>query len=124
MPGSHGPSTMRLLFPGTSYELHLILVSTAHDVPPEGKRIEGVIAAEARRLDLVGAGGRFVEPVYGRPRRVQGMVIGVHDGRLVVNCGMPIHLALTDPRQAPENYESGAMVACDVLDGATFMPQA
>lgn len=115
-----GPVAMRLLFPGTSYDLHL--VPRAEVTVEEGKRIEGIIAAEARRVDVVGTGGRFVEPVYGRPRRVQGMVVGVADGRLVVNCGMPIHLTLTDPRQRPEQFEPGVMVACDVLDGATFTP--
>ncbi len=115
---SHARGLVRILFPGTSYDLHLTPRGevTAH----EGKRIEGVIVLDARRLDLVGTGGRFIEPVCGRPRRVQGMVVGVADGRLVVNCGVPLHLALTDARQRPEQFEPGTMVGCDVMDGGTF----
>lgn len=113
-----GKSLVRILFPGTSYDLQLSPRGEVTAV--EGKRIEGIIALDARRLDLVGTGGRFIEPVFGRPRRVQGMVVGVADGRLVVNCGVPLHLRLTDVRQQPERFEPGTMVGCDVMDGGTF----
>jgi hypothetical protein len=43
---------------------------------------------------------------------------------VTVNAGVPIVLKLTDARQRAEQFEVGALVACDVLDGATFTPEA
>jgi hypothetical protein len=79
---------------------------------------------QARRVDIVETGGKYVEPVYGRPRRVQGRVITTDPARriIVVDAGMAIHLTLTDARQSPAQFNQGELVSCDVLDGATFKP--
>ena len=88
------------------------------------KRILGTIRVDARRVDRVDTGGKYVEPVYGRPRRVQGRVLLVNDSSrtLVVDAGMPIHLHLLDDRQRPGDFAPGDLVSCDVRDGATFTP--
>ncbi len=106
--------------PNTSYELHL--VPTAALAQRAGDRLIGIIRASARRIDVVETGGRFVEPVAGRPRRIQGRVVGVDAGALVVDAGVPIHCTPTDPRQTASQFASGALVAFDVLEGATFSP--
>ena len=54
--------------------------------------------AEAKRIDVVTTGGRYVEPVYGRPRRVQGTVIAIEDGAVVVNAGACNRCQLCDLR--------------------------
>ena len=92
------------------------------DESPIGKRIIGTIRATARRVDLVETGGKYVEPVFGRPRRMQGTVIGGddHSRTLIVDAGMPIHCTMTDPRQIPSQFARGSLVSFDVLDGATF----
>ncbi|MDX2117572.1 MAG: hypothetical protein SFY96_05240 [Planctomycetota bacterium] len=110
--------------PNTNYELHL---QPTQNVQPAGidKRLIGSIKAQARRLDLVRTGGRYIEPVFGRPRRVQGSVVSVDSAQnvVVVNAGVPIALTLTDPRQQASQFEAGQIVSCDVHDGATFTPK-
>ncbi|MBC7834268.1 MAG: hypothetical protein H7Y88_04100 [Phycisphaerales bacterium] len=117
------PEMVKMLFPGTSYELHLV---PATDITCEkGKRIVGRIAGAARRVDVVMTGGRYVEPVYGNPRRVQGTIVSTNDATnvIVVDAGMPIHLTLTDARQKGAQFALGQLVSCDVMDGTTFHPE-
>lgn len=114
------PERVVLGFPNTDYQLHLL---PDGEVTGEvGKRIVGTIHARARRVDVCGTGGRYVEPVYGRPRRVQGAVLAIDESSntLVVSAGMPIHCQLTDERQKAGEFEVGDVVTFDVLDGATF----
>lgn len=118
------PAYLVVEVPNTSYQLHLLpaaAVSTAL-----GKRIVGVIRADARRVDNVKSGGRFVEPVFGRPRRVQGSVVATDASAntVTVNAGVPVVLKLTDARQRADQFAAGDFVSCDVLDGATFTPEA
>jgi len=72
----------------------------------------------------VGTGGRYVEPVYGRPRRVQGSVIAIDQANnaVVVDATIPIHCTPTDPRQKATDFQPGQFVSFDVLEGATFTP--
>ena len=106
--------------PNTSYQLHL--VPTSSPSTPVGKRIIGRIHAKVRRVDVVHSGGRYVEPVYGSPRRVQGSVIEVGADTITVSAGVPIICELTDKRQKASDFEPGQFVSFDVLDGATFTP--
>ncbi len=109
---------IKITFPNTSYDLHLIPLS-----PPRtevNKKIHGLIRAKARRIDTVQTGGRYVEPVFGRPRRVQGTVLSVSGDSILVNAGVPIHLTPTDARQKAADFQPGQFISCDVMDGATF----
>jgi hypothetical protein len=120
-PGSGStPSHVIIEFPNTSYRTHL--VPTRPIKGDLGKRILGVIRVDARRVDTVDTGGKYIEPVFGRPRRVQGRVIAHNDSTrtIVVDAGMPIHLHLLDDRQRPHDFAQGDLVSCDVKDGATF----
>lgn len=117
------PAYVVVEIPNTSYQLHLIpagAVTTAI-----GKRTVGVVRVDARRVDVVKSGGRYVEPVTGRPRRVQGAVISkdASANTITVNAGVPIVLKLTDARQRADQFNDGDFVSCDVLDGATYTPQ-
>ncbi len=118
-PTGNRPRLIRVSFPNTSYELHLVPAGSI--TTPVGKRVIGTIGASAMRIDVVQTGGRFVEPVYGRPRRVQGTVIGTRGTALVVEATMPIHIEPTDRRQKATDFKPGDLVAFDVLDGATFV---
>lgn len=102
----------------TSYELHL--VPSGEIKAAKGKRLVGIISARARRIDIVGTGGQYVEPVMGRPRRVQGTVIRAEGGAVVVDAGIPIHCTPTDSRQSADQFAPGQMVSFDVMDGATI----
>ena len=112
------PAYIKFAVPNTSYEMHLIPSAPVAVAP--GKRLIGVIGVKARRIDVVDTGGQFLEPVFGRPRRVQGTVIRAENGAVVVDAGVPIHITPTDARQRAEQFTPGQLVSCDVLDGATF----
>lgn len=114
------PAYIVLSFYNTNYRTHLIPVGEI--TAPVGKRIQGVIRAEAKRVDVVRTGGKYVEPVLGRPRRVQGRIVEVDTARnaLTVDAGMPIVCRLTDHRQRATDFEAGQFVSFDVLRGATF----
>jgi hypothetical protein len=116
-PSATKPGFLKITFPNTSYELHLVSGATPRTAV--GKKILGVIRVKARRIDTVQTGGRYVEPVFGRPRRVQGTVLSVGDS-VLVNAGVPIHLTPTDPRQKAGDFLPGQFISCDVMDGATF----
>jgi hypothetical protein len=109
---------VRFGVPNTSYELHLRSVGKIDAQP--GKRLIGVVRASARRIDETQTGGRFVEPVIGRPRRVQGTVVAIKDGAVVVDAGIPIHCTPTDTRQKADQFSVGAFVGFDVMDGASI----
>lgn len=118
------PAHIVIEFPNTNYHLHL--KPTGPITTAIGKRIIGTITVSARRVDIVETGGKYVEPLTGRPRRVQGRIssIDARTNELIVDAGMSIHLKLTDPRQRADAFKPGDLVSCDVLEGATFTPQA
>jgi len=111
-----------LTFANTNYQIHLR--PTDAITTEVGKRAIGTIHAKARRVDVVTTGGRYVEPVYGRPRRVQGTVLATDTAQneILVHAGFPIHCALTAPNQKAEQFHEGDFVSFDVMDGATFTP--
>lgn len=117
------PGMVTLLVPGTSYELHLL--APVRPTTPVGRRTIGTIHAEALRVDVVGTGGRYVEPVVGPPQRIQGMVVATDEGEntIVVDAGVPIHCRLTDPRQRAADFAPGQMVSFDVREGAWYEPR-
>jgi hypothetical protein len=112
------PATIVISVPNTSYRTHLEPLGPI--TAAIGKRIVGTVRAEATRIDVVTTGGRYLEPVFGRPRRVQGTVVALHQGAVVVNAGLPIHCTLTDRRQHAKDFQPGQFVSFDVLRGATF----
>lgn len=122
-PTATKPGYIVLSVPNSSYQLHLIAASPV-DPAGRGKRLIGRIAADARRVDLVETGGRYVEPVMGRPRRVQGTIIAIDasNNAVTINAGVPINCTLTDARQKASQFEVGQVVTFDVLEGASFTP--
>jgi hypothetical protein len=119
------PAFLTFATPGTSYALHLQFPGTAlatleARLATVSKRLIGTIHAQAKRIDVVQTGGQYVEPVMGRPRRVQGTVIAIKGNEVVVDAGMPIHCTPTDPRQNASQFQVGQFVSFDVMDGARF----
>jgi hypothetical protein len=117
------PGFITLEIPTSNYKLHLIPTSPV--TVAVGKRLIGTVTVQARRVDETQSGGRFIEPVYGRPRRVQGNVVAIDEGNntIVVNAGVPVHVKLTDPRQKAADFAIGDFVGMDVLEGGTFTQQ-
>ncbi|MEQ9617294.1 MAG: hypothetical protein RLN60_04590 [Phycisphaerales bacterium] len=108
-----------LAIPETSYQISLSVYKPVST--PVGKRITGTIRAQAMRIDTVKTGGRFIDPVYGRPRRVQGVItaIDASERTVTINAGVPV-VCKTDVRQKPGDFTVGDFVACSVQGGASF----
>jgi hypothetical protein len=113
------PEKLVLAVPGTDYRIQLVPAGQVEAGLNE--RISGTIRANARRVDVISAGGRYIEPVFGRPRRVQGRVIGgdIKSNTLVVLASVPVTVKLMDHQQAGD-FAVGQMVSFDVEPGASF----
>ena len=112
-----------LALPHTDYRIHLV-ADTASDALKHAevnKPIGGRIYAQAKRVDVVNTGGRFIEPVYGRPRRIQGRIISTDENANTITlfCGCPITAHLM-PLQKAGQFSVGQMVSFDVEKGARF----
>lgn len=118
------PDRVTIQFPGTDYRLQLAVYQPPRS--PVGKKIQGSIRAQARRVDLVRTGGRYIEPLQGTPRRIQGEVLATDagDNSLLVGAGIPILCKLTDPRQNVTQFKQGDLIAFEVLPGVSFSPAA
>jgi hypothetical protein len=120
------PAFVVLTIPNTDYRLHLCphADDLARFEGREGTKVVGIIRVPAKRLDICGTGGRFVEPCFGRPRRVQGMVRAVLKPENVVVVGaangLSLHLTPTAPGQTAAQFAEGDFLTCGVLDGASF----
>jgi len=112
--------TIIVSVPDTSYRLHLVAPDTLDARP--GQRLTGVITAQAKRVDVVGTGGRYIEPVHGRPRRVQGRVVAndTATNTITVRCGPTMKVTLM-PSQKAADFPEGAFVSFDVERGAAFV---
>lgn len=108
-----------LALPGTDYRLHLrVEQPLAAEV---GDLVTGTIHGQARRVDVVPAGGRYIEPSVGRPRRVQGRVVGgdVVANTLLIRAAAVLTVRLM-PAQKASSFAIGQLVSFDVERGASF----
>lgn len=110
-----------LRVPGTDYRLRLGVYKPVDT--PVGKRLVGIVRASARRIDVVGTGGEYIEPIYGEPRRMQGSVLAVDaaDQTITVKACVPVQVKVGAGQRA-EQFAVGQMVAFDVLSGTSFLP--
>ena len=102
---------------GTDYRVHLAI--SGAPTAAIGDHVSGTIYATAKRVDAIPTGGRFIDPVYGRPRRLQGRVVSLDPVKNVISifCGLPFHCTMmTD--QKTSQFELGQMVAFDIERGA------
>jgi len=113
---------IELAIPDSGYRLHLVADSPIN--ANVGDRVTGTIHVRAKRVDITGTGGRFIEPIYGRPRRLQGRIVGgsVADNRIFVACGATVIVTFTDSRQNADDFAIGQIVGFDIECGATFEP--
>lgn len=113
------PEKLVLAVPGTDYRIQLVPAGQVDAGVNE--RVSGTIRANARRVDVISAGGRYIEPVFGRPRRVQGRIIGgdPRSNTLVVLACVPVTVKLMNHQRAGK-FSLGQMVSFDVEPGASF----
>jgi len=114
------PGVVILTFPNTSYESEFVAAGAVR--AKVGQRSVGTIRADAQRVDIVKTGGRYLEPVYGSPRRIQGTVVTADNAAntLTINASVPFVCKLTDQRQRAVAFEPGQMVTCELRPGASF----
>ncbi len=113
-----------LSLPGTSYRLHFKpTVPASAIMTAEGKRIRGRVCGKAQRIHPAQAGGRFIEPIYGHPRIVQGTVASVDaaGNRLLVEMVIPVWFSLERGQSANE-FAVGQMINMYIESGMTFTP--
>ena len=113
---------IELAISDSDYRLHLVTDSPIN--ANVGDRVIGTIHVRAKRVDITGTGGRFIEPIYGRPRRLQGRIVGgdVTDNHIFVACGATVIVTFTDSRQNADDFDIGQIVGFDIERGATFEP--
>lgn len=107
--------------PGTDYRLRLVPAGGLSVAV--GDKVAGVIRAQALRMDVIPAGGRYIEPVQGRPRRVQGRIVGGNAqlNEVYIQAGPGVVVTPMAPQRAGD-FAIGQMVSFDVRDGATLEP--
>lgn len=116
-----GDGWVQVKLPSTDYRLRL--VPKAGLSLAKGDKIDGLVRVEALRMMVIPAGGRYIEPVQGRPRRVQGRVIGgnVQRNEVYVKAGPSVVVTPMAPQRAGD-FAIGQMVSFDVRDGSTLEP--
>ncbi len=118
------PDHVELSLVGTDYRLRLLLLKPAPALVL-GKPASGVVRVKAKRIDPARAGGRYIEPVFGRPRRVQGLVTAVDPQAqtITVLAACPV-VAQLPPAQRAEAFTVGDLVGFEVEPDAGFTPAA
>jgi len=87
----------------------------------EGTRVRGTIHAPAWKVDRVELGGNYVEPLFGRPRRMQGTILSVNAAanELTVQVGYEATVKLPEGYAAAD-YKVGERVGWDNIEMPTF----
>lgn len=108
--------------PDTDYRV-LLMAAEGHGLK-SGDRVKGVASAQARRIDAIKSGGAYLEPVNGRPRRVQGRIIDVDviNDTITVFAGAGGIVCRCNGIQNASIFEPDQLVTFDVEPGATFTP--
>jgi len=86
-----------------------------------GGRVRGSIHAPAWKVDRVELGGNYVEPLYGRPRRMQGTILSTDAGSntLTVQVGYEATVKLGEKYKAGD-FQVGERVGWDNIEIPTF----
>ena len=106
---------------GTTYEL--FLEGVGYDGPIDIP-VELMITLQARKLWTVPTGGNFIEPIFGKPRTIQGRVKAIVGQTLVVQAGIPLHVQLPASDSAVDLNNGavtvGHLVNVMVMPGASY----
>lgn len=113
--------TVTLRVPNANYRNTFKLAGNITLSP--GQRVSGTIHAQAWKAEAVALGGNYVEPLLGRPRRMQGTVLAVNEAanELTLHVGYDVVVKLPE-RYKAGNYAIGSRVGFDNLEIPTFTP--
>jgi hypothetical protein len=116
---------LELGVPGTEYRLHLACEGDPSRLQPSAaaRRLRGTIHGKALKLSKAHGGGKFIEPLWGHPRIVQGTVLDADaaGNRLLVDLAVPAWLTL-EPGQSASEFPRGTLVNMYLASGMTFRP--
>jgi hypothetical protein len=115
----NGQITLRV--PGFNYAHTFALVGTPPPALIPGARVRGIIHAPAWKVDRVELGGNYVEPLLGRPRRMQGTILAVNAAanELTVQVGYEATVKLPEKYRAAD-FKIGERIGWDNIDVPTF----
>ena len=117
---------IELALPHSDYVMHLRLeVDGDRIAVPVGKRIRGHAEAVGMRFHGSSGGGQFIEPVIGEARIVAGTVLHVDraNGRVLVDCAMPIWIRMAEASQDWSIFTERALVTGYLHSGMVFTPR-
>ncbi len=115
----NGQVTLRV--PGFSYANTFALAGETPAGLVAGARVRGTIHAPAWKVDRVELGGNYVEPLAGRPRRMQGTILAVNSAanELTVQVGYEAVVRLPTGCRAAD-FQVGQRIGWDNLQMPTF----
>lgn len=109
-----------IAIPGSDYQLH-VTISEPLECNPHGE-VRGVVRGKAEKLERVGTGGIFIEPVYGRPRRVQGRVVRKDSAANTLTVQGPcVVVAELEATQRATDIPIGELVAFNLQPGSRWI---
>jgi hypothetical protein len=113
-----GVVTLRV--PGMNYRNAFAVLGDATSLVA-GARVQGKIHAPAWKVDRVELGGNYVEPLFGRPRRMQGTILAVNTtiNELTVQVGYEATVRLPERYKAAD-YTVGERIGWDNVEIPTF----
>jgi hypothetical protein len=117
---SVGEGVVTLRVPGSNYCNTFAVSGDGLKFEP-GQRVRGTIHAPAWKVDRVELGGNYVEPLFGRPRRMQGTILSVDVARneLTVQVGYEATVKLP-AKYSAASYQVGERVGWDNIDVPSF----
>jgi hypothetical protein len=111
-----GEKSGRIVFvpTGTNYQHHLEFADAGEGGSGlgglrEGSVVRGLVRLKARKVYTVVAGGNFVAPILGTPRTIQGEVVGIGEGYVVVQAGAKFVVELPEETGASVELGHGAI---------------
>jgi len=118
----NGIATLRV--PGSNYRNSFVFNGNPASLPA-GARVRGTIHAPAWKVDRVELGGNYVEPLFGRPRRMQGTILSVNPSRneLTVQVGYEATVKLPAGDKA-DTFKPGDRIGWDNIEIPTFALEA
>ncbi|HMD55833.1 MAG TPA: hypothetical protein VKJ65_14905 [Phycisphaerae bacterium] len=120
---SVSPDSITLNVPGTNYRN--TFKWAGNQTPETGKKIYGDVRAMARKVEEVSDGGNYVEPLFGPPRRMQGLVLtqDTLKNELVVLVGYQVHVTVPATQKASD-FAVGSRVGWDNAELPEFTAEA
>jgi hypothetical protein len=118
------PQRVEFGIPGTEYRLHLSPgAQPSAFVLDRGGKLQGRIEGKALRMFRASAGGKFIEPIEGAPRIVQGGVVAVDaaNNRVLLDTAVPMWVTPQEGQSASD-FQVGELLNFYMESGTKLVP--